>query len=149
MTKLAETSYIRGDSAVFSSKHFLSSIRETLGLLLGSLLAPKMAQTSLGIPLGPAQSRSRRLFFGPRAAQDRSKKPPRPLQEAFRRPRSSKKPPGSHRFGAMLELLWTQKPTPQGLQTTVCVSVERHLPALQSSVLAKLRWAGLWRACAD
>ena len=52
-----------------------------------------MSETSLGILLGAAKSRSRDLFFGPRAVQERSKRPPRPLQEASMRPRRSKKGP--------------------------------------------------------
>ena len=63
------------------------------GLHVGSLLSLKMAETSLGNPLGAAKSRSRGLFFGPRAVQERSKRSPRPLQEASMRPRRSKKGP--------------------------------------------------------
>ena len=63
---------------VFSSSRLLGSILDTLGLPFKSLLAPKMAETCLGNPLGPAKSRSRALFFGPRAVQERSKRSPRP-----------------------------------------------------------------------
>ena len=76
-----------------SSSRLLDSILDRLGLLFGSLLALKMAETSLGNPLGAAKSRSRGLFFGPRAVQERSKRSPRPLQEASMRPRRSKKGP--------------------------------------------------------
>ena len=74
----------------------MDSILDPLGLPFGSLLAPKMAETSLGIPLGAAKSRSRALCFDPRALQDRTKRHLRALQEASRRLRHSKKPPGSH-----------------------------------------------------
>ena len=74
----------------------MDSILDPPGLPFGSLLAPKMAETSLGIPLGPARSHSRLLFFGLQAPQERSKSPSRPLQEASRSPRCSKRPPGSH-----------------------------------------------------
>ena len=71
---------------------------DPLGALLGSLLAPKMVETSLGIFLGrswagpytsfldetcldfafgPAKGRSIYFFFGPRGLQERSKRPPR------------------------------------------------------------------------
>ena len=76
---------------------------DPLGLPFGSLLAPKMAETSLGIPLGAAKSRSRLVFFGPRAVQERSKRSPRPLQEASMSPRRSRKAPRS---------LWRQILTP-------------------------------------
>ena len=72
---------------------FRTSILHPLGLTFGSLLAPKMAETSLGIPLGAAKSRSRLVFFCLRAVQERSKMSPRPLQEASMRPIRSKKTP--------------------------------------------------------
>ena len=80
----------------FGLDRLLQSILDPLGLLFGSLLAPKMAETSPQTRLGAAKSRSRGAFFRPRAIQERSKRPPRPFQEAFRRPRSSKRHPGSH-----------------------------------------------------
>ena len=78
---------------IFSLNRFRTSILHPLGLTFGSLLAPKMAETSLGIPLGAAKSRSRLVFFGLRAVQERSKMSPRPLQEASMRPIRSKKTP--------------------------------------------------------
>ena len=78
---------------VFSSTCLRDPILDPPGLRFGSLLALKMAETSLGSPLGAAKSRSRGLFFGPRAVQERSKRSPRPLQEASMRPRRSKKAP--------------------------------------------------------
>ena len=48
----------------------------------------------------------RQLQERPRGLPDHPKKPPRPFQEAFRRPRSSKRPPGSH-WGPILPPCWT------------------------------------------
>ena len=90
-----------------SSDRLLDSILDPLGLLFGSLMAPNLAETALIIHLGAAKSRSRRLFFGPRAAQERSERPPRPLHEAFKRPRGSERPPGSY-LGPILPPCWTQ-----------------------------------------
>ena len=46
------------------------------GIHFGNLLASKMAETSLGILLGAAKSRSRLLFSAPRASQEASKRTP-------------------------------------------------------------------------
>ena len=51
--------------AVFSSSRLRDPIWDPPGLRFGSHLAPKMAETSLGIPLGAAKSRSRALFVEP------------------------------------------------------------------------------------
>ena len=59
-----------------SSSRPLDWILEPLGLPFGSFLAPKMAETCLGIPLGAAKSRSRLLFSAPRAPQEASKSLP-------------------------------------------------------------------------
>ena len=93
IAKLAETSYKNRGFALSLLERLRSSILDPLGLPLGSLLDPKMAETSLGNPLGAAKKRSRGLFFGPRAVQERSKRSQRPLQEASMRPRRSKKGP--------------------------------------------------------
>ena len=71
---------------------------DLLGTPLGSLLAPKTNENSLGTPLGAAKSCSRVLFGAPNAKVDAPRARAGALQEAFRRPRSSKRPPGSH-FG--------------------------------------------------
>ena len=60
----------------------MDSMFDPLGLLFRSLLAPKMAETGLGNRLGPAKSRSRALCFGLGGFQERSKRPPRAVQEA-------------------------------------------------------------------
>ena len=44
--------YDFGSFAILSLSRLLDSILEPLGLPLGSLLAPKMAENSRGIPLG-------------------------------------------------------------------------------------------------
>ena len=44
--------------AILSSSCLSNSIWHPFGLLLGGFLEPKMAETSLEIPLGPAKSRS-------------------------------------------------------------------------------------------
>ena len=104
-----ETSSKFCDFAVFNSSRLRDPILVPPGLRFGSLLALKRAETSLGSPLGAAKSRSRGLFFGPRAVQERSKRSPRPLQEASMRPRRSKK--GPRRF-------WGSIFTPPGLLGT-------------------------------
>ena len=87
INEFRETSSKFCDFALFSSSRLRDPILDSRGLRFGSLLAVKMAETSLGIPLGAAKSRSRDLFSGPCAVQERSKWPPRALQEASRRPR--------------------------------------------------------------
>ena len=67
--------------------HLLDSILNPFGLPFGSLLAPKMAETCLGIPLGAAKSRSGLLLGAPRAPQEASKSVPRGFQETSRLPR--------------------------------------------------------------
>ncbi len=62
---------------VFSSHRLLDSMLEPLALLVGSLLAAQMAETSLTIRLGAAQSR-------PRAHFERIRRPPIAFQEAFK-----------------------------------------------------------------
>ena len=70
----------------------------------------------------------------PKGLPDRSKRPARG-QEASREP---------------FDPIWMQqKPSPKGLQTTACMSVERHSAAWQSSGVAKQRWAGHWCTCAN
>ena len=54
---------------------------------------------------------------------------------------------GTH-SDATLEPNLTPKPCPEGLQTAARRFVERYPAALQNRGLAKLRWAGRWRACA-
>ena len=70
------------------------------GLRFESLLALKMAETSVGIPFGAAKSRSRALFCAPNAKVDAHRVRSGALQEASRRSRRSKRPPGSH-FGSI------------------------------------------------
>ena len=96
----------------------MDSILDPLGLPFGSLLAPKMAETCLGIPLGAAKSCSRLLFLAPRAPQEASKsapsapgsppfadqaflRAPRHLQEAPKRPPRPIWQPCWHHFGAI------------------------------------------------
>ena len=75
----------------------MDSILDPPGLPLGSLLAPKMAETCVGIPLGAAKSRSRLLFSAPSATQEASKSAPiSPWKTHLGRPslfKSSKRPP--------------------------------------------------------
>ena len=96
------------------------------GSLLGGVLAPKMVENSLGFPLGAAKSRPREYLFDPEALQEHSKRPPGALQDAFRRPRGSKRSPGSH-FGPLLPQFsipcGRRKHPPTTLRTTVCVCV--------------------------
>ena len=91
--EFCETSSKFCDLGNFSLSRLRDPIWDSPGLCFGSLLAPKMAENCLGIRLGAAKSRSRGLFFGPRAVQERSKRSPRTLQEASMRPRRSKKGP--------------------------------------------------------
>jgi len=65
-----------------SSSRLLGSILDPLGLPFGSLLAPKMAETNPSGRLKMALEGSPLLFGLPEAY----KKPPRALQEAFKRP---------------------------------------------------------------
>ena len=75
------------------------------------------------------------------------KSDPKTLQDAFRSPRGAKRLPGSN-ISSILK--------PFGLYSgsifdAFCAErkrAERHPAALQNSGLAKLRWAGHWRACA-
>jgi hypothetical protein len=60
--------------AIFSSTRFRTSIWDPFGLRFGTLLALKMAETCLWIPLGAPKSRSGDLFFGPGDPQERSKR---------------------------------------------------------------------------
>ena len=77
-----------------------------LGLLFGSLLAPKMAENCLGIRLGPAKSRSRAFFSGSEA----SKSDPRGKKEG------SKKEPGSGMADPKGLKASHRRPTHLGLQ---------------------------------
>ena len=63
------------DFAIFNQDPILDPILDPPGDRFGSLLAPKIAETSLGIPLGAPKSRSKDLFFGPGGVQERSKRP--------------------------------------------------------------------------
>ena len=63
------------DLAFFTQGSIWDPILDPPGLRFGSLLAPKVAETSLGIPLGAPKSRSKDLFFGPGGVQERSKRP--------------------------------------------------------------------------
>ena len=67
--------------AIFSLDRFRTSILDPLGLPFGTFLAPKMAETSLGLPLGAAKSRSRLVLFGPEGLQERSKRRKRGFQK--------------------------------------------------------------------
>ena len=64
-----------GDFAFFNPDPIWDPILESPGLPFGSALAPKIAETSLEIPLGAPKSRSKDLFFGPGGLQERSKRP--------------------------------------------------------------------------
>ena len=76
------------DFAFFNPDPIWDPILESPGLPFGSALAPKIAETSLEIPLGAPNSRSKDLFFGPGGLQERSKRPPRGLQAAKIAPRA-------------------------------------------------------------
>ena len=105
-------------------------IINTFGIPLWALL---LVETGLKIPLGAAKSRSRDFFCGPRAVQERSKRPPRPLQEAFSRPRSSKRPLGSH-FGPIWTPFWTRFGRINHLQ-----KVFRRQPAAIADIIEETR----------
>ena len=96
----------RGFGLLSSSRH-QDPFLERSGLRFGSLLALKMAETSLGSPLGAAKSRSRVPFFRPwsppRALQDGSRSAPRCLQEAERLQEASGEP-----FCTRLDPIWDQ-----------------------------------------
>ena len=80
-----------------------------LGLLVRKTLATKIAETELKTRLGPAKSPSRPFFFGPKAAQaaqERSKRPPRPRRETSGRPTRSKTSRGRH-LAPVLAPFWT------------------------------------------
>ena len=83
-----------------SSNRLLGSIFDHLGVALGSFFASKMAEISLGSPLGAAQMRSRVLFCAPNPQVDAHRGRSGALQASSRRPRRSKRPPGGH-FGPM------------------------------------------------
>ena len=53
----------------------MDSILDALGLPFGSVLTPNLFETSLGIPLGAAKSRSK-LGTAPRALQEAKKRVP-------------------------------------------------------------------------
>ena len=57
---------------------------------------------------------SRQFQERPRGFPGRPKRPPGPLQEAFRMPRGSRRPPGSHLGPILLNVgpFWMQKPSP-------------------------------------
>ena len=82
-----ETSSKFCDFVVFSTSRFQDPFWDPPGLRFGSLLAPQMAETSLGIRLGSAKRPSRALCFVLGAFQERSKRPSGALQDASRRPR--------------------------------------------------------------
>ena len=92
--EFCKTSYRFRDFGLLPSSRLRDPILDPLGLRFGSLLAVKTAETSLGIPLGALQSRSKALFSGSGGLQEPSKTPPRGLQVA----KSSKSPPISSRI---------------------------------------------------
>ena len=63
--------------SIFSWSRFWTSFLDPLGLSFGSPLAPKSAETSLGIFLRAVQGPPGLLFFGLGGFQERSKSPPR------------------------------------------------------------------------
>ena len=101
------------DFAFFNPDPIWDPILDPPGLPFGSALAPKIAETSLEIPLGALKGRSKDLFFGPGGLQERSKRLPRGPQPARTAPRALQEasgsilePFGSHLgsyFGAILE----------------------------------------------
>ena len=72
----------------------LISVVASLGRF-GRVLALKITETSLGIPLGRPESRSMDLFFGPGGLQERSKRLPQGLQVAKTAPRALQEASGS------------------------------------------------------
>ena len=87
--------------AIFSPSRLRTSIWDPFGFFFGTHLAPKIVETSLQGPLGPAKSRFRLVLFGPEGFQERSKRPPRDLQAAKTAPRGLQEAPGS-----ILEPFW-------------------------------------------
>ena len=63
ITKILCAVFTNQGFAILSSNRLLSSIWHPVGSLSGSPFAPKMAENSLGFPLGAAKSRSRVPFF--------------------------------------------------------------------------------------
>ena len=62
--------------ARFSSDRFRTAFWAPFGIVLGTHLDPKIAETNLLGALGPAKSRFRLVFFGPGGVQERSKRHP-------------------------------------------------------------------------
>ena len=85
----------------FELESLLDLVLAPFGHPFWSLLATKMAETCLEIPLGTPKSRSRDVFFGPGGLQERSKRLPRGIQAAKTAPRALQEAPGS-----ILELYW-------------------------------------------
>ena len=89
----------------------MGPILDPLGAPFGSLLDPKIAETSLEISPRAAKSRPNYFLFGPGGLHECSKRSPRALQEASMRLRRSKK--GSRAlWGAFFTPpgpLWTSK----------------------------------------
>ena len=79
--------------AILSSSRLSSLSWHPFGLLLGSLLALRMAETSLKIPLGPAKSSSRVFFFGPGGVQERPKRLTGGQNKGTKRATRAKRPP--------------------------------------------------------
>ena len=109
--EFCETSSKFYDLTLFCSSCLRDPISDPLGLNFGSFLAPKMAETLLGILLGAAKSRSRGLSSSPKV-QERSRRCSGPRQEASMRPRRCKRPlgtdfhPSGTCLGAILGQLW-------------------------------------------
>ena len=61
--------------AIFSLDRFRTLILDPPGLTFGTLLAPKIAENCLEIPLGAPKSRSRALWIGPGGLQERPRRP--------------------------------------------------------------------------
>ena len=62
------------DFSTFSSNHFWSLILDPLGLHFGT---PRSLKTVLDPPLGRPRAAPDNVFWGPRASQEASKRPPR------------------------------------------------------------------------
>ena len=88
INEFCKTSYRFCDVGLLSLSRLRDPILELPGPRFRSFLAFKTAETSLGIPFGALQSRSRVLFFGSGSLQEPSKTPPRGLQAAKTAPRA-------------------------------------------------------------
>jgi len=98
------------DFAFFNQDSIWDPILDPPGLRFGSLLALKVVETSLGVPLGAPKSRSGDLFFGPGGLQERSKRPTEGQNKGTERATRAKRHPRGvqDRFGTPFRAILEQ-----------------------------------------